>query len=190
MAKEFTTTSYPMLGLLAVKPCSAYELAQQMPRALGLLRPRARTVYTITAKGRRARGVGSDAGFGAGPGVRVARQGVLCRARHRQTEWASDVVAAWPDDMQEAEPDWVALEQMAQRADQTFARLAGQERARQTVRTAETYPALSCPTRLRSHCVRNRDGPAHDSPAQYATTSALVVSVASRARVLSSTASA
>ena len=77
-----TTTSYAILGLLAVKPWSTYELAQQMHVALGQFWPRAesklyeepkklvahglakatadatgkrtRTVYSITAKGRRA----------------------------------------------------------------------------------------------------------------------------------------
>ena len=77
-----TTTSYAVLGLLSVKPWSSYELTQQMDRSLGrvwprtvsklyeepkklashgLARPateqngrRTRTVYTITAKGRRA----------------------------------------------------------------------------------------------------------------------------------------
>jgi len=77
-----TPTSYAILGLLAVKPWTTYELAQQMDRALGRFWPRAesklyeepkklvahglakattemvgkrpRTIYTITAKGRRA----------------------------------------------------------------------------------------------------------------------------------------
>ena len=77
-----TTTSYAVLGLLAVRPWSTYELTQQMDRSLGRIWPRAqsklyeepkklvthglatagkelvgkrsRTVYTITAKGRRA----------------------------------------------------------------------------------------------------------------------------------------
>jgi DNA-binding PadR family transcriptional regulator len=77
-----TTTSYAVLGLLAVKPWSSYELTQQMDRSLGRVWPRAvsklyeepkklashglanatteqngqrtRTVYTITAQGRRA----------------------------------------------------------------------------------------------------------------------------------------
>jgi len=79
---KLTTTSYAILGLLAVQPWTTYELAQQMQRALGQFWPRAesklyeepkklvagglaratkettgkrpRTVYTITAKGRRA----------------------------------------------------------------------------------------------------------------------------------------
>jgi len=82
MPPALTSTSYAILGLLAVKPWTTYELAQQMDRALGRFWPRAeskiyeepkklvahglaratsepagkrrRTVYTITPKGRRA----------------------------------------------------------------------------------------------------------------------------------------
>jgi PadR family transcriptional regulator, regulatory protein AphA len=77
-----TTTSYAVLGLLAIKPWSSYELTQQMDRSLGRVWPRAasklyeepkklvahglarssaerngrraRTVYAITAEGRDA----------------------------------------------------------------------------------------------------------------------------------------
>lgn len=77
-----TPTSYAILGLLAIKPWTTYELAQQMQKALGQFWPRAesrlyeepkklvahglaratselvgkrpRTVYSITPKGRRA----------------------------------------------------------------------------------------------------------------------------------------
>lgn len=41
MAAELTTTSYAILGLLALKPWTTYELAQQMTRALGRFWPRA-----------------------------------------------------------------------------------------------------------------------------------------------------
>ena len=79
---SLTTTSYAVLGLLAIKPWSTYELTQQMSRSLGHMWPRAtsklyeepkklvdeglargreettgrrkRTVYSITPKGRRA----------------------------------------------------------------------------------------------------------------------------------------
>ncbi len=79
---ELTTTSYAILGLLAIKPWTTYELAQQMERSLNGFWPRAqsriyeepkrlaalglakatnemvgrrpRTVYAITAKGRRS----------------------------------------------------------------------------------------------------------------------------------------
>jgi DNA-binding PadR family transcriptional regulator len=82
MAPTLTSTSYAILGLLALQPWTTYELAQQMDRALGQFWPRAesrlyeepkklvghglarassemvgqrrRTKYTITAKGRRA----------------------------------------------------------------------------------------------------------------------------------------
>jgi PadR family transcriptional regulator, regulatory protein AphA len=77
-----TTTSYAVLGLLAIRPWSSYELTQQMDRSLGRIWPRAvsklyeepkklvahglarpaterngrrtRTVYGITPNGRRA----------------------------------------------------------------------------------------------------------------------------------------
>jgi DNA-binding PadR family transcriptional regulator len=79
--EELTTTSYAVLGLLGIQPWSTYELAQQMERSLKHFWPRAqsriyeepkrlvrlrlakastehvgrrpRTMYTITAKGRR-----------------------------------------------------------------------------------------------------------------------------------------
>jgi DNA-binding PadR family transcriptional regulator len=82
MAQALTTTSYAILGLLAVKPWTTYELAQQMKRAVGQFWPRAesnlyaepkklvalglarssrekvgkrpRTIYTITDEGRQA----------------------------------------------------------------------------------------------------------------------------------------
>jgi len=81
-SRELTTTSYAMLGLLAIRPWSTYELAKQMRRNLHFFWPRAesnlyaepkrlvsggwaqahsrpvgqrrRTVYSITAQGRRA----------------------------------------------------------------------------------------------------------------------------------------
>jgi DNA-binding PadR family transcriptional regulator len=80
--RELTTTSYAILGLLAIRPWSTYELAKQMRRNLHYFWPRAesnlyaeplrlvsggwanarslpvgrrrRTVYSITTKGRRA----------------------------------------------------------------------------------------------------------------------------------------
>lgn len=80
--RQLTTTSYAILGLLALKPWSTYELAKQMRRSLHPIWPRAesnvyaepkrlvqaglaraesqrvgkrpRTLYTITEEGRRA----------------------------------------------------------------------------------------------------------------------------------------
>ncbi len=82
LVQELTATSYAILGLLCVRPWSAYELAQQMKRSLRFIWPRAvsgvyqepkklvahglatasgqrsgkrtRTVYSATPKGRRA----------------------------------------------------------------------------------------------------------------------------------------
>ncbi len=81
-AADLTSTSYALLGLLAIKPWTTYELAQQMDRTISRFWPRARsklyeepkklvargfaratddavgrrsrTIYTITPKGRRA----------------------------------------------------------------------------------------------------------------------------------------
>lgn len=91
-----TTTSFAMLGLLAIRPWTTYELARHMDRALDRLWPRAasklyeepkkleaqglvtarpesvgrrpRTVYAITAKGRRALRAWLDEP-GAGPSL-------------------------------------------------------------------------------------------------------------------------
>ena len=65
--RGLTTTSYAILGLLAIRPWSTYELATQMRRNLHYLLEggfataasepvgrRRRTVYAITQKGRRA----------------------------------------------------------------------------------------------------------------------------------------
>lgn len=80
--RDLTTTGYAILGLLAIRPWSTYELAKQMKRSLHHIWPRAesniyaepkrlveaglahaevervgqrpRTLYTITPKGRRA----------------------------------------------------------------------------------------------------------------------------------------
>jgi PadR family transcriptional regulator, regulatory protein AphA len=91
---SLTATSYAVLGLLSTRSWSSYELTQQMDRSLGRIWPRAssklyeepkklvahglarastqengrrsRTIYTITAKGRRALAAWLDTP-GAGP---------------------------------------------------------------------------------------------------------------------------
>jgi len=119
-----TTTSYALLGLLAVKPWSTYELTQQMDRSLGRFWPRAtsklyeepkklvaerlarttseraggrtRTVYTITAKGRRAL-----AGWlqepGAGPVLDFEQLLKVFFADHGSTEATRATLAATRD---------------------------------------------------------------------------------------------
>ncbi|MET1003100.1 MAG: PadR family transcriptional regulator [Acidimicrobiia bacterium] len=94
---NLTTTSYAILGLLAVRPFGTYEIAKQMDRALGQFWPRARskiyeepkklvalglaratpeevggrrrTVYSITAKGRTTLGKWVRATSDAGPAI-------------------------------------------------------------------------------------------------------------------------
>ena len=199
-----TTTSYAILGLLAIKPWTTYELAQQMRRALGQFWPRAesklyeepkklvahglaratktttgnrpRTVYAITAKGRRAMqdwvpqpGAGPVLEFEglvklfyAEHGTKADILATLERVRawtddqHREsmglsrsyldgkgafperlpwlvlcgqfleefdimverwTEWATNVVTSWPDDITQAEPELEVLEAQARRSE-------------------------------------------------------------------------
>ena len=125
---SLTTTSYAILGLLAVKPWTTYELAQQMRRALGQFWPRAesklyeepkklvahgfaratkratgkrfRTVYSITAKGRRAMAAWVPQA-GAGPVLEFEALVKLFYAEHgtKQDILATlDRVRSWSDD--------------------------------------------------------------------------------------------
>lgn len=211
MPPALSTTSYAILGLLAVKPWTTYELASQMRRALGWFWPRAesklyeepkklvaqglaratlekvgnrpRTVYTITPKGRRALAVWIPKPSG-GPvlefeslvkiffaehgskgdllaTIRGARDWAEDRfadsvdiprpylngegpfperlpwliltgqflsefteAVHRWAEWAEGIVADWPDDVRQAEPNWATLEAMAEQTE-AYARRRG-----------------------------------------------------------------
>lgn len=127
-APALTTTSYAILGLLAVKPWTTYELAQQMRRALGQFWPRAeskfyeepkklvahglaratkeatgkrpRTVYSITAEGRRAMATWVPAPA-AGPVLEFEALVKLFYAEHgtKQDVLATlDGVRAWSDE--------------------------------------------------------------------------------------------
>ena len=213
--EELSTTSYAILGLLAVKPWTTYELAKQMDRALGSFWPRTRshlyaepkrlvalgmasakpeatgrrprTVYTITRKGRRALehwvpepGAGPVIEFEqlvkvffaehcsrvdllasleamrewaeehAAQGADIPREYLERRGPYperlpwlilvgkfldeweatvdRWAEWAIGVVESWPDDIREAEPDWEALESMADRGEALARRAAVRRR--------------------------------------------------------------
>ena len=106
---DLTTTSYAILGLLALRSWTTYELAQQMDRALSRFWPRARsklyeepkklvahglaratteavgrrprTVYSITAKGRRALAARILARLDVAPaGVQAVARPVLLEA--------------------------------------------------------------------------------------------------------------
>ncbi len=56
-AAELTPTSYALLGLLAIKPWTTYELAQQMDRTLSRFWPRARSKLYEEPKKLVARGL-------------------------------------------------------------------------------------------------------------------------------------
>ncbi len=199
-APPLTSTSYAILGLLSLRSWTPYELAKQMDRALGKFWPRAesklyeepkklvahglatatketqgqrpRTVYSITAKGRRAmrewmptpaagpvlefegllkvffaehgtkddvlgvigaarawvdesyrQSEGIPEGYLAGDGPFPDRLPwlILCGqllqeftdAIDRWSAWAEDAVAAWPDDLGDADPDLAVLEAQA-----------------------------------------------------------------------------
>jgi DNA-binding PadR family transcriptional regulator len=201
--QELTTTSYAILGLLALRSWTTYELATQMERTLNRIWPRTRsklyeepkklvahglakaskdrvgkrprTVYAITPAGRRAlaawlktpaasvqleaeplvrlffadQGTRDDAlatlaatrewaeeqldvfaeatsAYLAGEGPFQERAGVnVVGARFmvdyyatvaRWAEWASGVVATWPDDPKRTPPDWRAIEENVRRA--------------------------------------------------------------------------
>jgi DNA-binding PadR family transcriptional regulator len=131
-APSLTTTSYAILGLLAVKPWTTHELVQQVDRSLRRIWPRAasklyeepkklvahgyaratddsvgrrrRTRYTITAKGRRALG-GWLSQPGEGPILECEQ---LVKIHFADSGTKSDVVANL-----EATRAWV-LEQNAE----------------------------------------------------------------------------
>lgn len=212
---DLTTTSYAILGLLAIKPWTTYELAQQMERALNGFWPRTRsklyeepkklvaqglakatsesvgkrprTVYSITPKGRRAltAWVGT-APSAPGPALEfehlvkvffaefgskddllatigILRAWLLDHARigaevagsyvegpgpfperlpwlllvgefldrfdqlvGEWSQWATETVEAWPDDITKAKPDLATLERMARRNSQAVGPLRSQ----------------------------------------------------------------
>jgi DNA-binding PadR family transcriptional regulator len=119
-----TTTSYGVLGLLAVKPYSTYELTREMGRSLGRIWPRtasklyeepkklvdhgfararegrvgrrSRTVYAITPRGRRALATWLDQ---PGDGPRIEFEGLvkLLFAEHGSREAALRSIASARD---------------------------------------------------------------------------------------------
>ena len=202
MSTALTTTSFAILGLLAIRPWTTYELARQMDRSLRHFWPRAqsriyeepkrlvaeglakatvdhvgrraRTTYAITPKGRRVLrawlaepGGGPVVEFEAllkvffaeharkddvlanveavrrwaedanAENVRFARlytetggpfperlAAITLTGRFltdladmlaRWSDWAAEVVDAWPEDTSAAEPDWETLRSVAAR---------------------------------------------------------------------------
>lgn len=200
---NLTTTSYAMLGMLAIRPWTTYELAQHMERGVGRLWPpsarsnlfnepkklvalglakaagdavgkRPRTVYSITDTGRRtlktwldspgeptrleseqllklffaehgttdqaratvaaiaewaaervAENIAVANSYLDGTGPFPERAAILAVVGSFMTdfadmvagwaEWAGSVLADWPDDPADAEPDWATFEAIARR---------------------------------------------------------------------------
>src|SRR5947207_15234895 len=143
-APTMTTTSYAILGLLAIKPWTTHELVQQVDRSLRRLWPRAqsklyeepkklvlhgyakaaddsvgrrrRTRYTITAKGRRALAVWLQEP-GAGPHLEFEQ---LVKIHFADSGTKADVIANL-----EAARTWV-LEQNEENVATARAYLAGE----------------------------------------------------------------
>jgi PadR family transcriptional regulator AphA len=120
-ARPLTTTSYAFLGLLAVQPWTTYELTRQIDRSVGRIWPRTtsklyeepkklvdhrlarakhehvgqrpRTVYSISAKGRRALAAW-QAEPGAGPVLEFEALVKLLFAEHGSKDDALATVAS------------------------------------------------------------------------------------------------
>ena len=248
MPASLTPTSYAILGLLAVRPWSSYELAQQMHRALGQFWPRAesrlyeepkklvahglasatvdrvgrraRTVYAITPAGSRALadwirtpGAGPQLEFEELIKVFFAEHGsrddllaTIQRVRdwvdetiggwteiargylrgdgpfperlpwliltgrfldehvhavERWVDWATEVVAAWPDNLSQAEPDWQTLRDMAARVEAHLLRAAQRRHGPMN----PTQPALTDARPQRAE--KSHDGIASDEGRQH-----------------------
>lgn len=85
---RLTTTSYALLGLLAIRPWTAYELTQQMRRSLHYVWPKSESLlYTEPKKL-------VDAGFAS---VTHQRRGDRTRAKYRITAAGRRALKAWLD---------------------------------------------------------------------------------------------
>lgn len=85
-SRALTTTSFAILGLLAIRPWSAYELAQQMRRSLGYVWPRASSAIYEEPKNLVAHGLAASSDL---PGER------RIRAVYEITEPGRAALAAW-----------------------------------------------------------------------------------------------
>jgi DNA-binding PadR family transcriptional regulator len=151
--RPLTTTSYGILGLLAVRPYSTYELTREMGRSLGRLWPRTasklyeepkklvdhglararedrvgkrpRTVYTITARGRQALAAWLDEP-GDGPVLEFEALVKLLFAEHGTREAALASIARARDWAAEQNEGNVLAAEAFQRSDGRFERRAPQ----------------------------------------------------------------
>lgn len=94
--RELTTTSYAILGLIAIKPCSTYELAKQMQRDLRFVWPRAESKLYAEPKRLVAHGFAS---------ANSEPRGKRRRTVYSITPAGSRALAAWLQ-TSAAEPKW------------------------------------------------------------------------------------
>ena len=83
---NLTTTSYAILGLLAVRPWSTYELARQMDRARGWFWPRTRSKLYEEPKKLVALGLAKAADESVGRRPRTVYS-ITAKGRHRLAAW-------------------------------------------------------------------------------------------------------
>ncbi len=86
---KLTTTSYALLGLLAVKPWSSYELAQQMQRSLRRFWPRAESKLYEEPKKLGACGLVTGAEEQVGQRRRT-RYTITPRGRQELSQWLAE----------------------------------------------------------------------------------------------------
>jgi PadR family transcriptional regulator, regulatory protein AphA len=87
-SRQLTTTSYAILGLLAVRPWTTYELAQQMERTLNRIWPRARSKLYEEPKKLVAHGMATAATESTGRRQRTVYT-ITARGREELAEWLS-----------------------------------------------------------------------------------------------------
>jgi len=107
-----TTTSFAILGLLAVQPWSTYELTRRMDRSLGRLWPRARSKLYEEPKKLVEQGLAEAQNMLAGAFLTE-----FYRMVAEWAEWAAGQVEHWPDDPAQAVPEREAFEQVVRRAE-------------------------------------------------------------------------
>lgn len=86
VVKKLSTTSYAVLGLLALRDWSAYELVQQMKRGVGIMWSFAPSMVYVEAKSLVSRGLATD---------RVERNGGRQRTRYSITPEGTSALENW-----------------------------------------------------------------------------------------------
>ena len=91
-----TPTSYAVLGLLAIKPYTTYELAKQMDRTLNRFWPRARSKLYEEPKKLAARGLARAADDAVGKRSRTIYT-ITPKGRRALRAWVAEPACPYPD---------------------------------------------------------------------------------------------